>query len=101
MIKSRLRRPTSKSMTTVLWPRIASAEEKLALVVVLPTPPLPEVTTTIRAMTAEFLIGFVNHVIVKHNHRNIAQSGAVRYLTSQKKITSANSPEPQREAHSL
>jgi hypothetical protein len=34
-------------MTTVLWPRNAKPEAKLALVVVLPTPPLPEVTTTI------------------------------------------------------
>jgi hypothetical protein len=37
---------------------MASPEEKLALVVVLPTPPLPEVTTTIRAMTIDILIGF-------------------------------------------
>jgi hypothetical protein len=50
MIKSRLRRPTSKSITTVLNPRRAKPEAKLALVVVLPTPPLPEVTTTIFAM---------------------------------------------------
>jgi len=35
-----LRKPTSKSMTTVLNPRKAKPEEKLALVVVLPTPPL-------------------------------------------------------------
>src|SRR5688500_5568284 len=47
MIRSRLRRPTSKSITAVLWPARARPEEKLALVVVLPTPPLPEVTTTI------------------------------------------------------
>src|SRR5246127_598550 len=50
MIRSRLRRPTSKSITAVLWPRSARPDEKLALVVVLPTPPLPEVTTTIFAM---------------------------------------------------
>jgi hypothetical protein len=37
-------------MTTVLKPRKARPEEKLALVVVLPTPPLPEVTTTIFVM---------------------------------------------------
>src|SRR3954464_14234629 len=53
MIRSRLRRPTSKSMTAVLWPRTARPLAKLALVVVLPTPPLPEVTTMIFAM--EFL----------------------------------------------
>src|SRR6185295_13943421 len=50
MMRSRLRRPTSKSITAVLWPRRASPLAKLALVVVLPTPPLPEVTTTVLAM---------------------------------------------------
>src|SRR4051812_8414930 len=50
MMRSRLRRPTSKSMTAVLWPASASPEAKLALVVVLPTPPLPEVTTMILVM---------------------------------------------------
>jgi hypothetical protein len=35
---------------------MAKPEEKLALVVVLPTPPLPEVTTTIRVMTHQSLI---------------------------------------------
>src|SRR3982751_1133224 len=55
MIKWRLRRPTSKSMTAVLWPRSARPDEKLALVVVLPTPPLPEVTTTIFAMEVRSL----------------------------------------------
>src|SRR4051812_1245456 len=49
MMRSRLRRPTSKSMTAVLWPASARPEAKLALVVVLPTPPLPEVTTMILA----------------------------------------------------
>ena len=39
MMRSRLRRPTSKSMTTVLKPRMARPVAKLALVVVLPTPP--------------------------------------------------------------
>src|SRR3954468_7852639 len=47
MMRSRLRRPTSKSITAVLCPRSASPLAKLALVVVLPTPPLPEVTTTV------------------------------------------------------
>ena len=49
IIKSRLRKPTSKSITAVLWPRSAKPEAMLALVVVLPTPPLPEVTTMIFA----------------------------------------------------
>src|SRR5688572_8238588 len=49
MIRSRLRRPTSKSMTATLWPRRARPQAREALVVVLPTPPLPEVTTMISA----------------------------------------------------
>src|SRR5687768_15285142 len=54
MMRSRLRRPTSKSITAVLWPRRARPLAKLALVVVLPTPPLPEVTTTIVAIFSPF-----------------------------------------------
>src|SRR5688500_12659497 len=46
MTKSRLRRPTSKSIATVLSPCWARPVATLALVVVLPTPPLPEVMTT-------------------------------------------------------
>src|SRR5207342_570027 len=49
MIRSRLRRPTSKSMTATLWPRRARPQATLALDVVFPTPPLPEVTTMISA----------------------------------------------------
>src|SRR6478735_4157392 len=55
MIRSRLRRPMSKSMTAVFLPRMARPLAKLALVVVLPTPPLPEVTTTTRVMRSTFL----------------------------------------------
>src|SRR5258707_133081 len=46
MMRSRLRKPTSKSMTTVFLPRWASPVANAAAVVVLPTPPLPDVTTT-------------------------------------------------------
>jgi hypothetical protein len=42
-------------MTAVLWPRNAKPEEKLALEVVFPTPPLPDVTTMIRATTIPLL----------------------------------------------
>src|SRR3954462_4072847 len=56
MIRSRLRRPTSKSITAVLWPRMARPEAKLALEVVLPTPPLPDVTTMIFAKRYSLLI---------------------------------------------
>src|SRR3954451_24418206 len=45
MIRSRLRRPTSKSMTTVFLPRSARPVAMAAAEVVLPTPPLPDVTT--------------------------------------------------------
>src|SRR5690606_29365409 len=51
MIRSRLRKPTSKSMTATFFPRRASPLAMLALDVVLPTPPLPEVTTMISAKT--------------------------------------------------
>jgi hypothetical protein len=64
MIKSRLRKPTSKSMTAVLWPRNASPAEKLALVVVLPTPPLPEVTTIIFVMTETHCVGGWQGILV-------------------------------------
>src|SRR5450631_42760 len=43
--RSRLRRPTSKSTTTTLSPVRASAAPSAAVEVVLPTPPLPDVTT--------------------------------------------------------
>src|SRR5690606_28461974 len=49
MIRSRLRRPTSKSITTTFLPRRARPHARLALLVVLPTPPLPDVTTMISA----------------------------------------------------
>src|SRR5580704_12287810 len=47
MMRSRLRRPMSKSMTATFLPRRARPHERLAEVVVLPTPPLPDVTTII------------------------------------------------------
>src|SRR5436309_948529 len=46
MTRSRLRKPTSKSIATVFFPCIAMPVAMFALVVVLPTPPLPEATTT-------------------------------------------------------
>src|SRR5262245_19732361 len=50
MTTSRFRRPTSKSMTTVLCPWSASPVASAAAVVVLPTPPLPEVITVTLAI---------------------------------------------------
>src|SRR5882672_10797131 len=43
--RSRLRKPTSKSMRTTFKPVCASAAPRAAVEVVLPTPPLPDVTT--------------------------------------------------------
>src|ERR1700732_4198766 len=45
MTRSRLRSPTSKSTTTTFCPVRASAAPSAAVDVVLPTPPLPDVTT--------------------------------------------------------
>src|ERR1700676_4040321 len=45
MTRSRLRSPTSKSTTTTFCPACASAAPRAAVEVVLPTPPLPDVTT--------------------------------------------------------
>src|ERR1700674_1392531 len=45
MMRSRLRSPTSKSTTTPFFPARASAAPSAAVDVVLPTPPLPDVTT--------------------------------------------------------
>src|SRR5260370_15990912 len=45
MTRSRLRRPTSKSMTTTFSPICARAAPSAAVEVVFPTPPFPDVTT--------------------------------------------------------
>ena len=66
MMRSRLRRPTSKSITTVLYPLKAKPAAKDALVVVLPTPPLPEVTTTIFA-TMDYSYSYVMQIAILKN----------------------------------
>src|SRR3981081_3096031 len=48
--RSRLRRPTSKSMTATFSPICASAAPSAAVEVVFPTPPFPDVTTTTLAI---------------------------------------------------
>src|SRR5688500_8052566 len=50
MTTSRLRRPMSASISTTLCPSWASPVPRLAVAVVLPTPPLPEVMTMARPM---------------------------------------------------
>src|SRR5260370_12959837 len=52
--RSRLRRPTSKSTTATDWPDCASAAPSAAVDVVLPTPPLPDVTTKTLAILLPF-----------------------------------------------
>src|SRR5512139_1845846 len=56
MMRSRLRRPTSKSITAVLKPRSARPLAIEALVVVLPTPPLPEVTVMMVVTELPFFV---------------------------------------------
>src|SRR3984957_8458053 len=50
--RSRLRRPTSKSTTITFSPACASAAPSAAVVVVFPTPPLPDVTTRTLAIVS-------------------------------------------------
>src|SRR5258707_5414441 len=57
--RSRLRRPTSKSMTTTLSPPSASAAPRAAVDVVFPTPPLPDVTTRTLAIGVISLAGLI------------------------------------------
>src|SRR6202035_2138721 len=52
--RSRLRKPTSKSTTTTFSPIWASAAPSAAVEVVLPTPPLPDVTTKTLAILLPF-----------------------------------------------
>src|SRR5262249_1671626 len=59
--RSRLRRPTSKSTTTTDCPLCASAAPSAAAEAVLPTPPLPEVTTRILAILVPFRSGLLEH----------------------------------------
>src|SRR5574343_1838617 len=83
MIRSRLRKPTSKSITAVLKPLRAGPVAKLALVVVLPSPPLPEVTTTIFAMEGLSVLrnGFERSAVPRRDHQLVALScGLQRHL---------------------
>src|SRR3979409_2311326 len=52
MTTSRLRRPMSASISTTVMPSCAIAAPRLAVVVVLPTPPLPDVMTIARPMSS-------------------------------------------------
>src|SRR5882762_5851286 len=65
--RSRLRRPTSKSMTTTLSPAWASAAPRAAVDVVFPTPPLPDVTTRTLA-----IIDLLSRLIQRGNFHGVA-----------------------------
>src|SRR5580704_4430669 len=82
--RSRLRKPTSKSTTTTFCPVRANAAPSAAVDVVLPTPPLPDVTTIIRAIpspsTAETIQGLDDHspsnltpVFLRPSYEGVAQ----------------------------
>src|SRR6185312_6621483 len=76
MMRSRLRNPTSKSIAMVFLPSSAIPVAILALVVVLPTPPLPEVTTTILDT------GGLLSVVIRPAESNKRQSrAAVKFLS--------------------
>src|SRR5690554_1353950 len=94
MIRSRLRRPTSKSTTTVLWPRLAIPVLIEALVVVLPTPPFPEVTTIILAKV-RFLFrgGFVVSAELSgqnYKFKGVWVSGLIQWCYHQQVIPELN-----------
>ena len=74
-------------MTAVLRPRMAKPAEKLALVVVLPTPPLPEVTTTIRVMVRGFLAEWG-----QRTGRHQAPTAAMTSLSPSGSVTSRTWP---------
>src|SRR5882724_3685460 len=65
--RSRLRRPTSKSMTTTLSPFWASAAPSAAVDVVFPTPPLPDVTTRTLA-----IVDLLSRLIQRGNSHDLA-----------------------------
>src|SRR5476651_1076658 len=65
--RSRFRRPTSKSTTTTFSPICASAAPSAAVEVVLPTPPLPDVTTNTLAILASLA-----DLIQRYNFHDVA-----------------------------
>lgn len=87
-------------MTTVLYPFNASPDDIAAEDVVLPTPPLPEVTTIILAKAfpfhIRFIINFSLHAILKviqhlYKGKNIIFFN-LRLLTRAARIDSDNYP---------
>src|SRR5678816_1903043 len=79
---SRLRRPISASTSTTECPSAASAAPRFAVVVVLPTPPLPEVMTMARPMTVDSLDagGEIARQFAEITFNDDSAAGAVRDL---------------------
>src|ERR1700681_4315111 len=75
MTRSRLRRPTSKSTTTTFCPAWASAAPSAAVEVVLPTPPLPDVTTITFAIS---LPSYADLIERRHHDGIVLQPGLDR-----------------------
>src|ERR1700686_3273003 len=76
--RSRVRRPTSKSTTTTFAPICASAAPSAAVEVVLPTPPLPDVTTK----TLAILIS-PSRLIQRCNFHDVAFEPHLSWLIAQ------------------
>src|SRR4029079_19043330 len=87
MTRSRLRSPTSKSTTTTVSPVWASAAPSAAVVVVLPTPPLPDVTTrTLPILTPSFHNSIQrrdhHHIVIEPGLHRPAAIRSVDFLSS-------------------
>src|SRR6185295_8577932 len=79
--RSRLRRPTSKSTTTTLCPLCASAAPSAAVVVVFPTPPLPEVTTRTLAIR-----DLLSRLIQRGNFHGVALQPGLRRAVAERDV---------------
>src|SRR5499427_3810605 len=79
MTISRLRSPTSKSTTATLLPVRASAAPSAAVDVVLPTPPLPDVTTITLPISSPPTPNSVNF----RNDERLARQPSLDRLASQ------------------
>src|ERR1043165_5744209 len=77
--RSRLRRPTSKSPTTTRCPLCASAAPSAAVVVVFPTPPLPEVTTRTLAIR-----DLLSRLIQRGNFHGVALQPGLRRAVAER-----------------
>src|SRR5262249_41697435 len=85
---SRLRRPMSASTRTTVCPSAASAAPRFAVVVVLPTPPLPEVMTMARPMTVDSLDagGEIAWQFAQVTFDDDSAAGAVRDLRLERRL---------------